>query len=95
MSSKHRRQSHRALTLATGQWGKERKKGKGRPDEVQTQKGATAKERIPKEKMIPKEKKPMGIPEEEMYRRKWKKRIGMLHRVDILRRQREKRAGNQ
>ena len=73
--------------------GKGAEKAKGEPEEVQTQKGATAKERAPKEKMIQKEKKPMGIPEEERRCQKWKKRNAILQRVDILRRQREKRTG--
>ena len=68
--------------------GAEKGKGKGRPAEVQTQKGARAKERSPKEKMIQKEKKPKEIPEEGKQCRKWKKRIVMLQRVIILRRQR-------
>ena len=56
-------------------------------------KGATAKERIPKEKMIPKEKKSKEIPEVGRRCRKWQKRIAMIHRVDIPRRQKEKGTG--
>ena len=55
----------------------------------------TAKERITKEKMIPKEKKPKGVTEEARHFPKRKKRIAMLQRVDILRIQREKRTGDQ
>ena len=64
---------------------------KGKPEEVQTQKGAAAKERIPKENMVPKDKKPSEIPDGERHCRKREKRIATLQRVDILRRQREKR----
>ena len=79
----------------TSQRGKEREKGNGSQAGVQTQQGVTTKDRIPKERMIPKEKKPKGITEEARHFRKRKKRIAMLHRVDIPRRQREKRTGDQ
>ena len=77
--------------------GKERGKEKGKPEEVQTQKGLAEKERVPKGKMIPNAKNPKGIPEEERRWKKWKKRIATLYRVDILRRERERerRTGGQ
>ena len=51
------------------------------------------KEKNSKEKMIPKEKGPKEIPDEEGRCQQWEKRIAMLHRVDIPRRQRGERTG--
>ena len=61
--------------------------------EVRTQKGVTARKRIPNGKMIPKEKNPKEITEEDRHCQKRKKRIATIQRVDILRMQREKGTG--
>ena len=50
--------------------------------------------RIPKEEIIPKEKRTKETTEDERHCRKRKRRIVMIQRVDILRRKREKRTGD-